>query len=98
MATRSEKPGAQIALAGIADEGDDAFPLGFGTRSYLASGAQVITRHGKKTVVVLPFDEYERLIKQSDSLAQYLLASPLAGSGLVFERDQSLPRHIEIGS
>ena len=62
----------------------------------LANGAQIVTRRGKKTVVVLPFDEYERLAKPSDSLAQFLLTSPLAGSGLTITRDKSTPRTIEI--
>ncbi|MCU0486284.1 MAG: type II toxin-antitoxin system Phd/YefM family antitoxin [Anaerolineales bacterium] len=62
----------------------------------LANGVQIVTRRGRKTVVVLPFDEYERLTKPSDSLAQFLLASPLSGSGLTITRDKSTPRNIEI--
>lgn len=62
----------------------------------LANGVQIVTRRGQKTVVVMPFDEYQRLTKQSDSLAQFLLASPLAGSDLTIERDKSTPRSIEI--
>jgi prevent-host-death family protein len=62
----------------------------------LANGAQIVTRRGQKTVVVVPFDEYQRLTKQTDSLAQFLLASPLPGSDLTIERDKSTPRSIEI--
>lgn len=62
----------------------------------LAHGAQVVTRRGRKTVVVLPFDEYERLVKPPDSLAQFLLASPLSGSELSITRDKSTPRNVEI--
>jgi antitoxin Phd len=62
----------------------------------LAHGAQIVTRRGKKTVVVLPFEEYERLMKNKESLAQFFLTSPLRGSGLELERDQSAPRDIEI--
>ena len=62
----------------------------------LANGAQIVTRRGRKTVVVLPFDEYERLAKPSDSLTAFLLASPLSGSGLTITRDKSTPRNIEI--
>jgi antitoxin Phd len=64
----------------------------------LAQGTQIVTRHGKKTVVVMPFEEYERLTRQSGSLAQFLLSSPLAKSELTIERDQSLPRKLEIES
>ena len=62
----------------------------------LENGAQIVTRRGRKTVVILPFDEYERLTKRTDSLVQFLLASPLSGSELVIERDKSVPRNIEI--
>jgi prevent-host-death family protein len=62
----------------------------------LMNGVQIVTRRGRKTVVILPFEEYERLTKQTDSLAQFLLSSPLPGSDLVIERDKSTPRSIEI--
>ncbi len=62
----------------------------------LSQGAQIITRRGRKAVVVLPFDEYERLTKRSGSLSQFLLSSPFAGSELKIERDRSLPRPFEI--
>ncbi len=62
----------------------------------LAHGVQIVTRRGKKAVVVMPFDEYERLTKQSGSLAQFLLDSPLAGSELSIERDPTPPRNIDI--
>jgi prevent-host-death family protein len=62
----------------------------------LAQGVQIVTRRGKRAVVVMPFEEYERLTHQTGSLAQFLLASPLSGSELAIERDKSLPRTIEI--
>lgn len=64
----------------------------------LAQGVQIITRRGRKAVVVLPFAEYERLTRGGGSLAEYLLSSPLAGSELAIERDQDLPREIGIES
>jgi prevent-host-death family protein len=62
----------------------------------LANGVQIVTRRGQKTVVVLPFEEYQRLAKPSDSLAQFLMSSPLPGSELTIERDKRSPRNIEI--
>lgn len=62
----------------------------------LAQGAQIVTRRGKKAVVVMPFEEYERLTQRTGSLAQFLMASPLFGSELAIERDKSLPRIFEI--
>ena len=64
----------------------------------LANGVQIVTRRGRKTVVVLPFEEYQRLTKHTESLTQFLLASPLPGSELVIERDKSTPRSIELES
>jgi prevent-host-death family protein len=55
----------------------------------LAEGTQIVMRSGRQTVVIMPFDEFERLIEHTKSLSQFLLASPLAGSGLVIERDKS---------
>jgi len=62
----------------------------------LRSGAQVITRRGKKVVVMLSYEEYRRLTAPQRNLAQFLLQSPLAGSGLTIERDQSLPREVDV--
>jgi antitoxin Phd len=62
----------------------------------LENGAQIITRRGRNTVVLIPFDEYIRLTKRTESLAQFFLTSPLAGSELIIERDKSTPRNLEI--
>jgi antitoxin Phd len=62
----------------------------------LAQGPQIVTKRGKKTVVVMPFEAYERLTHPGGSLAQFLLSSPLAGIELGLKRDKSLPRSIEI--
>jgi prevent-host-death family protein len=64
----------------------------------LSQGAQIVTRRGEKTVVVLPFEEYQRLSGRSDSLTKFLLTSPLPGAGLKIERDKRPPRKIEIDS
>jgi antitoxin Phd len=62
----------------------------------LKHGPQIVTRRGQKTVVVLPFEDYERLTKSTESLSQFLLKSPLKGSGLEISRDKSMPRTTEI--
>lgn len=62
----------------------------------LRKGPQVVTRHGRKVVVVLPYDDYERMVRPQNNLAEFLLNSPLAGSELEIVRDRSLPRHVEI--
>ena len=61
----------------------------------LTQGAQIIIRQGKETVketvkemvVVISFEEYQRLTNHG-SLAQFLLESPLAGSDLPIKRDK----------
>ena len=62
----------------------------------LQEGAQIVTRHGQKVVVVLPFEEYERMVRPKDTLAEFLLRSPLAGAELQVERDRNLPRDVAI--
>ena len=55
----------------------------------LSEGPQVITRHGVRVVVVIPYAGYEKLTAPSQRLGDFLLASPLRGSGLTIERDRS---------
>ena len=62
----------------------------------LAQGVQIVTRRGRKTVVVMPFEEYERLSKPAQRLSQFLLESPLFGAKLNIERSKDLPRKTEI--
>ncbi|HPH95034.1 MAG TPA: type II toxin-antitoxin system Phd/YefM family antitoxin [Anaerolineaceae bacterium] len=62
----------------------------------LTEGVQIVTRRGAKAVVVIPFDEYERLTRPEVPLSHFLLASPLAGSEINVDRDRSLPREIGI--
>ncbi len=64
----------------------------------LSYGVQTVTRRGKKVVVVMPIDEYERLTQRAGHISEFLLTSPLAGSDLQIERDQSRPRDIGIES
>ena len=56
----------------------------------LKQGPQLITRHGEKTVVVVSYNEYEKLRKSQGKLSEFFQASPLAGLDL--KRDKSLPR------
>ncbi len=60
------------------------------------SGPQRITRHGKEAVVVVSAEEWNRKTKRKGSLAEFLLASPLRGSGLEVERLEDSPRKIDL--
>ena len=56
----------------------------------LKQGPQLITKHGKKTAVVLSYTEYEKLRKSQGKLSEFFQNSTLAGLDLA--RDKSLPR------
>jgi antitoxin Phd len=56
----------------------------------LKQGPQLITRHGKKTVVVMAYSEYEKLRKSQGKLSEFFRSSPLADIDLA--RDKSKTR------
>jgi prevent-host-death family protein len=64
--------------------------------SALKKGPQVITRHGRKAVVVVAAEEWERRTERKGSLADFFAASPLRDSGLEIERPQDGPREIDL--
>ena len=55
-------------------------------------GPQTITRNGRPAAVVVSAEEWARKAQRADSLAQFLLASPLRDSGLDLERATDAPR------
>jgi prevent-host-death family protein len=59
-------------------------------------GPQVITRNGKETAVVVGIEEWERKTKRKGTLVDFLLNSPLRGSGIDLERVPCEPRDIEL--
>ena len=62
-------------------------------------GPQHVTKAGKEEVVVLSKEEFERIRRRDEdegSLAEFLLNSPLAGSGIKVERQRDYPRKIEL--
>lgn len=62
----------------------------------LREGAQEITRHGKRMVVVVSATEWDRRSHRQGSLVEFLNRSPLKDSGLRVERLQELPRNVEL--
>ena len=63
------------------------------------AGPQLITRQGKDGVVMMPIEQFDRLVtrsRQPKSLVQFLRESPLVGLELNFERDHDTGRDIEI--
>jgi prevent-host-death family protein len=62
----------------------------------LHEGAQEITRHGRRTVVVVAAKEWDRRATRQESLVEFLNRSPLRNSGLETERSRDLPRQVEL--
>jgi prevent-host-death family protein len=62
----------------------------------LAEGPQIVTRKGRKTVVIVPVDEWERRTRRQGSLADFFAASPLRGSALQVERPTDPPREPQV--
>jgi prevent-host-death family protein len=52
----------------------------------LSEGPQEITRNGKQAVTVISTKELEKLRRPKQSLAKFLLNSPLRGSGLTIPK------------
>lgn len=64
-----------------------------------AEGAQVVTKQGKDDVVVMPIEQYRKLMRRSRqpaSLVQFFAQSPLADVDLNLERDRDTGRGIEL--
>ena len=59
-------------------------------------GPQTITRRGKKAAVLISASDYRKLIKEQDSVAKFLLKSPLQSSGLKIERSKDTGRDIDL--
>jgi prevent-host-death family protein len=52
------------------------------------SGPQTITRNGRRAVVVVDAEEWDRKTRRTGNLAEFLAASPLRGSGLKARRSK----------
>ncbi|MEO8898074.1 MAG: type II toxin-antitoxin system Phd/YefM family antitoxin [Candidatus Dormibacter sp.] len=62
----------------------------------LEQGPQIVTRNGRRTVAIVPVDQWERSVKQHGSLAAFFAASPLRASRLKVQRGGDLPRDIDL--
>jgi prevent-host-death family protein len=59
-------------------------------------GAQTITRRGREAAVVVSAAEWERKVRRTDNLAEFLAESPLRASGLKAKRMRDRPRRAEL--
>lgn len=63
------------------------------------SGPQRVTKHGRAAVVVLPEEEYQRLVSvpaPAGSLARFFSESPLAEANLDLKRPRDMGRPVEL--
>ena len=60
----------------------------------LSEGPQSVSRHGKKAVVVVSYEEFERMQRGPDSLGEFFRKSPLRG--VEIERSSDLPRDVAL--
>ena len=51
-----------------------------------SEGPQRITKHGRTTAVIVAAEEWERKIRRTGNLAEFLAASPLRGARLRLKR------------
>ena len=86
--------GRGIALA-FADNGCDVL-LTARDDAALEEVAAAIRAKGRKAVVVVSAEEWERRVRRQGNLAQFLAASPLRGSQLEIERLRDGPREITL--
>jgi prevent-host-death family protein len=64
-----------------------------------SEGPQYVTRGGKEAVVIVPAEEFERLVERSrqpKSLVEFFAQSPLVGSGIDLERKTDYGRDIKL--
>lgn len=59
-------------------------------------GPQTITRNGRRAVVVVDAEEWERKTKRSGNLAEFFAASPLRGSGMKVRRSKDRLRATDL--
>jgi prevent-host-death family protein len=59
-------------------------------------GPQIVTKHGKESVVILAIEDYQKLNKPKSDLLSFFKNSPLSGINLDLARDKSPSRDFEL--
>ncbi len=59
-------------------------------------GPQVVTKHGKESVVIIAIEDYQKLNKPTSDLISFFRKSPLSDIDLDLTRDKSPARDIEL--
>jgi prevent-host-death family protein len=61
-----------------------------------SNGPQVVTRSGRKSVVIVSAEEWERKTKRVGNLAEFFANSPLRNSGVRMKRAKDGPRKVNL--
>jgi len=59
-------------------------------------GPQIVMKHGRKAVVVLLFDHYEKIVRPKTAIVTFFRKSPLTEINLKLTRNKDMPRNIEL--
>lgn len=59
-------------------------------------GPQVVTKHGKESVVIIAIEDYQKLNKPTSDLISFFKKSPLSDINLDLTRDKSSSRDVEL--
>ena len=62
------------------------------------NGPQIVTKHGRKAVVVLSYGDYQKMISPRGDLIEFFAKSPLRETDIDFSalRSKDMPREVEI--
>ena len=61
----------------------------------ITDGPQIVTRNGKKTVVVVSMEEWMRRERRRGDLVEFFANSPMREDAIDIERQRDFPREIE---
>ena len=62
----------------------------------LRDGPQVVTRRGKKTVVIMSVEQYQSLVRPEVNIVDFFQKSPLRGEDLDLTREKDSVRKVVI--
>ena len=62
----------------------------------LHDGPQIVTKHGKESVVVLSLEDYQKMNRPKSNLVTFFKNSPLFNSDIDFSRDKSTSRDLDL--
>ncbi|HEY4446724.1 MAG TPA: type II toxin-antitoxin system Phd/YefM family antitoxin [Steroidobacteraceae bacterium] len=62
----------------------------------LSQGPQIVTRSGRKAVVIVAAEEWDRKTRRKGNLAEFFAASPLGESGLKVRRSKDDLRRTDL--